>query len=885
MLRNISLKLLLPDRKVMILLFVVASLQMIFPAAGLTQVRPINDRGSLGIEQLLRKMNTTASVMMIGAHPDDEDSALLAYLARGENARTAYLSLTRGDGGQNIIGPELFESLGVIRTEELLQARRLDGAQQYFTRAFDFGFSKTLAEAKQKWDEKIVLCDAVRAIRSFQPLVVISRFTGTPRDGHGHHQFAGYLSPIAVRDAADPQQCTQAGPVWRVPKFYVEQGFGANLPAPAVRLNTGAYDPILGRSYFEVAMEGRSQHKSQGEGRIEFHGDQYSGLNLPDASDTKTTSENSPFDGLDTSIAGLAARSKAGGEVRAKLLEVQTSVTEALRSYRPSDPRASLPLLVRGVNALNSLQDRSEIARDPVLAAKGAEFSEVIRRICGVTIDALSNKETVVPGNALTAAVKVYYPKQENIRVKTITLSKPSGWQVLGIEMPAENTPGFNRREASQSAAYFNVTVPAGEKPTNPYWLNSDREGDLYHWPEIGSQTFPFEPQAVVAKVTFEIGGTEVEIDQPLQYRFADAARGEIRRNVDIVPQLSVSIDQKLLILPENDRPQHRQVVLSVTNNSPKPVRGAAGLNFNTPTTLTYSASANTFDLMKQGDRASISFDVTIPANTKPGTYQIYGQAVVGESLATNEMHTISYPHIQTHRFYTRAQTDVHILGLKVEPVTVGYIMGSGDEVPDAIRRMGVNLTMLDDKDIASGDLSGYDTIVVGIRATETRPALIANNQRLLDYVKSGGNILMQYQRGEFAKSGLPPYPVDTVDKQGTAAGSIARVVDENAPVRILQPQHAVFNFPNKITQADFTGWVQERNAYNLVTFDPQYTPLLESHDAGEQENMGGLVVARVGKGTWIYCSYSFFRQLPAGVPGAYRLFADLLSLPKAPTR
>src|SRR5436190_4693555 len=268
-----------PRRRARRLIVYICLAAMMQTANAAAQVRPVNDYGALGLGQLLKRLNTTASVMMIGAHPDDEDSALLAYLARGESARTAYLSLTRGDGGQNIIGPELFEALGVIRTEELLQARRLDGAEQYFTRAYDYGFSKTLAEAKSKWPEDVIKCDVVRAIRLFRPLVVISRFTGTPADGHGHHQYAGYITPIAVKAAADPQQCKESGEPWHVLKFYVEQSFN-DASQPTLKINTGQYDPILGRSYFEIAMEGRSMHRSQGEGRIEFHGDQFSGLNL-----------------------------------------------------------------------------------------------------------------------------------------------------------------------------------------------------------------------------------------------------------------------------------------------------------------------------------------------------------------------------------------------------------------------------------------------------------------------------------------------------------------------------------------------------------------------------------------------------------------------------
>ncbi len=846
-----------------------------------SQVRPVNDYGALGLGQLLKRLNTTASVMMIGAHPDDEDSALLAYLARGENARTAYLSLTRGDGGQNIIGPELFESLGIIRTEELLQARRLDGAEQYFTRAFDYGFSKTLAEAKQKWDEKVIVCDTVRAIRTFRPLVVISRFSGTPADGHGQHQYSGYITPIAVKAAADPKQCAGAGEPWQILKFYVEQGFGDNGQT-TIRMNTGAYDPNLGRSYFEIAMEGRSQHRSQGEGRIEFHGEQFSGISLVSGGGSK--SETSPFDGLDTTIKGIAKLTGDTDEpTAAKLADLQRLIESATSKYRPFSPND----ILHDLAAAARLEKDMELStRNPglkeMLSQVGSEINNAIARAAGVEIDALSDKELVVSGDDLTAAVKVYFPKSAGITIKDTALKVPSGWDVTKTDAPKDNTPGFMRREAANSATFFNVKVPRDAKATQPYWLDDPRDGDLFRWPNDANQNLPFQPPLVTAIVKIEIDGTEISLKQAVQYRFADPARGEIRRELNVIPSLSVSLDRNLLVVPLSDKPQTRRVTMSITNNSSKPISGVTALNTNAANEWKYVQNSATFNLKNKGEKTNVAFDVTIPAKTPAGTYHISGNAMVGEALATQTMTTIAYPHIQTHRFYTRAETVVDVLDLKPAAGKVGYIMGSGDDVPEAIRQIGFDVTMLEEKDLASGDLSKFDSIVVGIRASETRPDFVANNQRLLDYVKNGGNLIVQYQRPSFARQNLTPYPMSMEDTQRTTAGTIARVVDENAKVTILQPEHPIFNFPNKITAKDFDGWVQERNAYNFTTFDAQYTPLLESHDAGENENKGGLVIARVGKGNYIYCSYSFFRQLPAGVGGAYRLFANMLSLAKS---
>ncbi|MBK6587171.1 MAG: PIG-L family deacetylase [Acidobacteria bacterium] len=853
------------------------------PLTTSAQVRPVNDYGALGIGRLLRKLNTTASVMMVGAHPDDEDSSLLAFLARGENARTSYLSLTRGDGGQNIIGPELFESLGVIRTEELLQARRLDGAEQYFARAFDYGFSKSLAEAKQKWDEKIVLCDVVRGIRGFRPMVVLSRFSGTPSDGHGQHQYAGYITPLAVKAAADPAQCTQSGTPWQVQKFY--SGIGGT---PSLRVNTGQFDTMLGRSYSEIAIEGRSQHRSQGEGRIEVRGERFSGLNLVDSKVAKVEKETSIFDGLDTTVTGLSA--VAGNSfpgLAADLESIKRSAETALKEFRPVEIRAMSPALQTGLRStrdarakLSNSSEASSRAIDSILARKEAEFSAAIASSYGITLDALSDKETVVPGDDLLANINVYFPKDQTVSVKQISLKVPSGWNAAKTVAPTAANPGFAGRDVANQAEYYAVTVAKNAVITQPYWLIEPRDGDLFRWPQDDTQNLPFQPQLLSAQATFSVGGIEIVLEQPVQYRFADPSRGEIRREINVVPALSLSVDQRLIVIPQSEKPQTRTLAINVTSNSVKPISGVTALSVEKLPKWDIKQNSSGFMLKTKGENSTLSVHMSIPARTQLGTYYISPNASSGNVTAEQTMTTIAYPHIQTHRYYTRAETKVEVLDLKVSPVKVGYIMGSGDEVPEAIRQIGLAVTMLEEKDVASGDLSKFDTIVVGIRASETRPDLVANNGRLLEYAKNGGNVIVQYQRGNW--TALAPFPVTVADTQRTAAGSIARVVDENAKVNILEPAHPVFNTPNKITDADFSGWVQERNAYNLVTFDAQFTPLLESHDAGEAENKGGLVVAQLGKGTWTYCSYSFFRQLPNGVSGAYRLFANLLSLPKA---
>ena len=847
------------------LLFVFVLGIVSFPAEA--QIRSAYDKGEIGQVQLLKRLNTAGSVLMIGAHPDDEDTALLTYLARGENARTAYLSLTRGDGGQNIIGPELGESLGVIRTEELLQARKLDGAEQFFARAYDFGFSKTLAEAKQKWDERVILCDVVRVIRNFRPLVVIAGFNGTPSDGHGQHQYAGYITPLAVKAAEDGGQCSDTGPPWSVRKLYVRhRGSGE----PMLRVNTGRYEHLFGRSLFEIAMEARSQHRSQEQGVLELKGPQFSSLDLVG----KDIQDDDIFDRVDTSITGIARNAgDTDPAVNEALVQIQETAAEAYNYHHERTPQRIIDLVVKGYNLAKAGELK---ATNPAtrfhLGIKKKEFLDLIKLVAGIQLDALSDRETVVPGENLSATVRVFLYNPKMVMTKGVVLRTPAGWSIKTLVEPETGNQAPFRREVADRAAYFDVAVPGDAGFTQPYWLEKPRTGDLFTW-NSGDQhvTLPFRPPAVVAEVTVEIGGSEITFTQPLEFRFADDTRGEVRREVNVVPRIAVSLDQDSIVVPYSDRARTQRVGMTVTNNGRNPVGGSVELNTDEGSTLLSSVRSPTFEMKRPGESATFLFDVRIPARTKAGTYRLSGRARVDATISSSTMNVIAYPHIQTHRLYGRAATDVKVFDLKTSPVKIGYVEGSGDRVPEAIRQMGFDVEMISESDLANGNLSKYDTIVIGIRAYQVRPDVVANNKRLLDFANTGGTLIVQYQLPGYAQQSLAPFPI----QMGP------RVADENAPVTILQPTHPVFNFPNKIADADFAGWVQERNLYNFSTMDPKYTGLLESHDSGEAENKGGLVIADLGKGKYVYCSYSLFRQLPAGVPGAYRLFANILSFSK----
>jgi LmbE family N-acetylglucosaminyl deacetylase len=891
------------------------------------QVRSTYNEGAVALGLLLRRLQTTASVLHTGAHPDDEDSALIARLARGDGARVAYLSLNRGEGGQNRIGPELFDALGVIRTEELLQARRLDGGEQFFARSFDFGFTKTREEAARRWNERELLEDMVRVIRRFRPLIIVSRWEGTQRDGHGQHQFAGYLTPIAFRAAADPnefpEQLAEGLRPWQAKKLYVSQ-FGepaANTEKrtlePIVEIDTGRFDPLLGRSFYELAMEGRSQHKSQGEAALELRGAQTSRLRLVGRAAIPfqtATSEQSTYEGLDTSLRGIIRTAGLSDDALLKDLEqVQNDAALALEHFNALDPRTVISPLTAGV--FHTQQARAALARlkdsadsraeaDFLLAQKEREFREALRLAYGVRVDALADAETVARGDSFVVALRVFAPDPRVGRVEELRLRAPEKWRVERLDAPSKTETAFAAREAALAVAYFRVHVPVDAELTQPYWLprwgrEPTRRGDMYVWYKDDPKTEPFAPPLVSGEVLMGIGASPQVLSAPVEYRYLDGVRGEVRREVNVVPELSVQLDPSLIIMPLRERRRAREVTLQLVNNveqsaaqAGEPIASGAtsiGLPKDWP-----QAKPATFKFDTKGERVTLKYNFNVPREVRSGTYRLSGSTNATYYARRpskpplwfgRTQRVISYPHIQTHYYYTDAEATVRVFDLRVAPVRVGYIMGSGDEVPDAIRRMGLDVTMLDETQLATGDLSRFDTIVVGVRASQTRPDFVAHHARLLEFVRRGGALIVQYQRPDYAAKNLPPLAarMEVAPRSATDSPTIARVVDERATVRVLQPAHPAFNFPNRITPADFEGWVQERSLYNFTTFDAAYTPLLESHDTGEGEQTGGQVYTRIGRGHYVYTSYAWFRQLPAGVPGAYRLFANLLSLPKAP--
>jgi len=853
------------------------------PLATNAQVRAVYDQGANALVRQLQRLQTTSSVLHTGAHPDDEDSALIAYHARREHARTAYLSLTRGSGGQNIIGSEQADLLGVIRTEELLQARRLDGAEQLFTRANDFGFSKYRSEAARLWNEEAVLGDMVRAIRVFRPTVIVSRWIGTPADGHGHHQFAGYLTPLAFAAAADPDAYPEhiaAGlSPWQASKLYVMQRVESDaVNTSLLVVNTGEYDPVTGRSYFAIGMQGRSQQKTQQMGQLELRGRQLSGLQLIESRVDASAAEESIFDDIDTSINGIASyEPDADAEFTELLDRLGQAATAALANYDALEPTALIPVLSGGLRLARAARGKARSTdAQRLLDEKIEDFENALILAAGVSIDALVDAETVVPGSRLQVAVRIFDVDSSFVKPGDVFLTMPAGWASVDASLSElANERSYRRRDQADAEYFFDVNAPADAIPTQPYWLEMPRHDFSYDWSRAGSaRNQPFDSPLLTAVASIEIGGEQVTIDKEVQYRFADRVRGEIRRRIDVVPAVSLESVTELLIVPSSSQERRHELLLTVRNNAGHAVSGAA--RFNVPAGWMLEPTSAGFSLPASPASMTLAFDVTLPDEITAGNYRLDGTAVMDGVTYHQTIREVAYPHIQTHRVYEPATTEFEIIDVTVAPVRIGYVMGSGDQVPEALRRLGVEVTLLDDAALTSGDLSPFDTIVIGIRASQTRPAFVANNRRLLGFAEQGGTLIVQYQQPDFIAKGLAPFPA-------SMEGNV-RVVDETAAVTILEPEHPVFNFPNRISAQDFEGWVQERNNYNFTSFDQdRYLPLTESHDEGEPASEGGMLYAEIGEGRYVYTAYSWFRQLPNGVPGAYRLFANLLSLPAAP--
>ncbi|NOT60140.1 MAG: PIG-L family deacetylase [Acidobacteria bacterium] len=855
------------------------------------------DKGAMGLALTLRRLQTIASVLHTAAHPDDESTEMLAYCARREGARAAYLSLNRGDGGQNGIGPELWEGLGVLRTEELLASRKIDGAEQYFTRAMDFGFTRSPEETFQKWNKEEVLGDMVRVIRKMRPLVVVNGFSGTAQDGHGQHQVAGLLTPEAIKAAADPnrfpEQIKQGSQPWQVLKFYARR-FGGGQQGPRAEFDAGAFDPVIGRSYMEIAADGRSRHRSQDFGQVQPRGTfvrsfprlatfgGMAGAKLPDV-------EKSLFEGMDVSISGIAALAGKDGErLLPALKSIQAHAAKALSEFRIEHPDLIAPHLAAGLretralrDALGELDPATRATVDGLLAQKKLQFASALAKAHGVVVDALSNTELVAPGETVEVTTNVFVGvKGATKPTATINLYGPKGWQIGAAEPEVEaqsSMPAFFRnRETPDAKERFKAVVPMDAPSSQPYWLQQPRTKDQFDWPnnEAAEWPFnqPFDAPLLTVNVEMILSGVPVVVVQPVEYRYSDKTFGEFRRELKVAPALTLNVSPSLLVIPSGGANRTRELSVEITHNARRATNGAVKLQV--PTGWKVEGGAAPLAFTKQGEKTARTFKVTPPVGAN-GNFELKAVAEAdGREYATGYT-KIEYTHIEPRYVYKPSVAKLELFDVKVAAnLKVGYVMGSGDDGPEALRQLGVNVHLLDANELAAGDLSAYDTIVLGIRVYEVNDVAVANNKRLLDYVTNGGTLIVQYNKNEYETGNFAPYPIKV--------GRGDRVTDEFAPITILAPEHALLNFPNKINDTDWKGWVQERGLYFLSEFDARYTSVWAAPNENGQLLKGGQLVAQVGKGQYVYTAMAWFRQFPAGVPGAYRLFANLVSLPKA---
>lgn len=848
------------------------------------------ERGASGLALTLRQLQTIGSVLHTAAHPDDESTDMLAYMSRAMGARTAYLSLNRGEGGQNGIGPELSEGLGVIRTEELLAARKLDGGEQYFTRAMDFGFTRSMEETLQKWNREEILDDMVRVIRTMRPLVVVNGWSGTTQDGHGQHQTAGVLAPEAIKAAADParfpEQISKDGlQPWQVLKLYARR-FGGGGSGPRAEFDVGAYDPVLGRSYNELASDGRSRHRSQDMGMIQMKGSTVRSFPRLSSLVEAPERETSLFAGIDVTLTGIARFAGAGGEgLLPSLNKIKDVAARALAEFKIERPELIAPYLATGLHEVRALRSSlggldpvAKATVDSMLATKEKQFNDALAKSHGVVIDALSNTEIVTPGEAVDVAANVYFCASAGNPAPTAKLLAPANWQVAPLDSAPEQQGGggFRGRETPNFVARFRATVPEGEPSTQPYWLAKPRTKDQFDWDETMPRTLPFGPPVAQARVELTLSGERVVINQPVEYRFADKTFGEIRRELKVAPALTLTVNPQLMIIPSGSANRTREISVEINHNARRATTGTIKLI--APQGWKVETDAKPLAFTKQGEKTARSFKVTPPAGTN-GNFDLQAVAEAPTNSGSREYKNgysiISYPHIETHYIYRPAKTKVEVFDAKVAAnLKVGYVMGSGDDGPQALQQLGVNVHLINAAELASGDLSGYDTIVLGIRVYEVNDDVIANNNRLLDYVSNGGTLIVQYNKNEYANGNFAPYPVKM------SRGD--RVTDENAPITVLKPDHPLFNFPNKITEDDWKNWVQERGLYFLSDWDEHYTPLLAAPDDTGKVLNGGQLIADYGKGHYIFTAYAWFRQFPVGTPGAYRMFANLVSYAKA---
>lgn len=803
---------------------------------------------STEIYHSLQKLNFLGSALYIAAHPDDENTRLISYLSNNVKAKTAYLSLTRGDGGQNLIGPEIREQLGVLRTQELLGARSKDGGEQFFSRANDFGYSKHPDETLAIWNKKEVLGDVVQIIRQYKPDVIINRFNHrTPGTTHGHHTTSAMLSVEAfdlVNDAnAYPEQL-KLTETWQPKRMFFntswwfygsEEAFNKADKSKLMKLDVGVFYPILGVSNNEIAALASSQHLCQGFGRISTRGsqDEYIELlkgDMPKGDDI--------FEGINTTWSRID-----GGDAIGKILN------KVEENFNFKNPSSHLPELIEAYKLLQKSTDKHW------KNIKSKELENIITAVAGLYLEANANYTNSTPSGNFKVSIEALNRSTANIVLKSVNV----GTTTL--------TPNILLENNTKQNLTLDVAVPADTKYTSPYWLMEKGTLGMYTVKDKKLIGKPETPRAFNADFELSINNYTLTITKPVVYHYSKPDKGELYRPFEVLPEASVGIKDKVIIFSDESSKQIPVTVKALADD----ISGEIELTFSKGWKVV-NAKQN-FNIKKRGDSKTITFTVTPPNSESEGS--ILPVVKINGKELNKELVVISYDHIPTQSVLLPSEAKVVRLDIKKTGKNIGYITGAGDKIPESLEQIGYNVSIIDPNSINTASLKGFDAIVVGIRAYNVVDQLKFKQHFLLDYVKNGGNLVIQYNTAGRSKLGvdnLAPYPLEL---------SRDRVTNEFAEVTILAKDHPVVNTPNKITTNDFNNWVQERGLYFPNKWGKEFTPILAMADKGEEAKKGSILIAAYGKGNYVYTGISFFRELPAGVPGAYKLFANLLSLPK----
>ncbi len=801
------------------------------------------------IYDAVQKLNVLGSVLYVAAHPDDENTRLIAYMANEAKARTAYLSLTRGDGGQNLIGPEIRELLGVIRTQELLAARRVDGGEQLFSRANDFGYSKHPNETLEIWNKDEVLADVVWAIRTFKPDVIINRFDHrTPGTTHGHHTTSAMLSHEAFDLSNDPTKYSsqlELTEIWQPKRLFFNtswwfygsrEKFEKADKRNMLNFDIGVYYPTRGMSNNEVAALASSQHLCQGFGRLSQRGTQEEYIEFLKGEPLDGT--NNIFAGIDTSWNRIE-----GGKAIGNIL----NTIEA--NFNFINPAAHLPQLLEAYKLLQNVKD------EHWKNVKTKELKTIIEACTGLYLEASANTPNAAPNSEVTLKIEALNRSNATINLVSYNLSTIENGISKDMEMAENKRLNFEE----------NIAIPFDMSYTAPYWLNKQSTLGMYSVKEQNLIGLPETPRAVYVDFNLNIEGTPITITKPVIYRYSKPDKGELYRPFEIVPEVSASISDKVFIF-ENDQQKEIEITVKAGRDA---VEGFVKMAY--PNDWTVYPAKQKIEIANKGDVQKLVFTVIPPKGQSEGL--ITPMVNINDKYYTDELVEIDYEHIPYQTVLVPSESKVVRLNIEKRGENIGYIEGAGDVVPESLRQIGYNVTVIKPEQISAENLQNFDAVVVGIRAYNILDELKFKQKYLLDYVYEGGNLIIQYNTNRRLKTdNISPFHLKL---------SRDRVTDENATVNILDANHPILNFPNKIGPEDFEGWVQERGLYFPNEWSEEFTPLFSMNDKGESSKEGSLLIAQYGKGNYIYSGLSFFRQFPAGVSGAYRLFINMLSAGK----